>query len=134
MIEEYHTSGSSLAANNTPPPVDTIPWTASPSSNTWKDTQAITVDGEPVPSTSWAIREPLTASPPAVPSSQPLIQNLSTKDRILVLIRDLYKLAQLKEDGLSQFNDVLMKAHEELHHRLEALDPCIEEVELLDIL
>ena len=62
------------------------------------------------------------ASPPATPSSQPHTQNPSTKERILILITDLYKLAQLDEDVLTQFDDVLTKAHEGLHHKLEALD------------
>ena len=49
-----------------------------------------------------------------------------------ILISDLYKLAQLDEVVLTQFNDVLNKADEGLHHKLEALDQHTEELELPD--
>ena len=58
-------------------------------------------------------------------SNQHLTQNPCTKERNL--ISDLYKLAQLDEVVLTQFDDILTKAHEEFHHKLEALDHCIEE-------
>ena len=50
----------------------------------------------------------------------------------MVLISDLYELAQLNEAVLSQFEDVLSKTHEGIHHKLAALEACTEELELPD--
>lgn len=58
----------------------------------------------------------------AVPSPQPGVSVLSNKKRTLVLIQDLYRLAQLDEDILNQFDGALYTAYMGIHDSLATLD------------